>query len=425
MKNISFEKFYSGVYKIYKSVDESVLKALIPFIDLIRKFKNKPPVPKKEKFALFEAPKLSDKVIMLHGVSVGEIVSLENLIKRLKKEFFDYQLVITTGTVTGQELAKKKYSDFADFITYFPLDTYKTVKRFLDKINPSVILITETELWPNFSYCAKEKNIPLYIINGRISDKSYPSYLRIKGFLGLILGCFSGIFCQSETDKERFISIGAKENTVEVMKNLKFEIEKKPCDIDLKTQGFKTLIAASTHAGEDKIAFDTYKKLKEKNKDLKLILAPRHLTRLDEIKNLLLNYDFNYGYRTKNDNFSDKDVIILDTLGELSKIYEIVDVAYIGGSFNKTGGHNPLEAVIYSKPTVSGPSIKNFRDIYSILEHAKASFVVQNEEEFYLILDKLFSDKDFYKATSANCSACFQYQQGACDFVVKKLKSLL
>ncbi len=418
-----FEKL---LFNIYKSVPPSALKAVIPAIDIVRKFKNKPAIPLKEKMAEIDFPDFSqDKVIMLHGVSVGEVQSLENLVKRIKRDFSSSKLVITTGTVTGQELAQKKYGKLADFITYFPLDIYETVGKFLNKINPSVILIAETELWPNFFYCAKEKNIPLFIINGRISDKSYPSYLKIKNFLKIILNCASGIFCQSEIDKERFISIGAQSDKVEVMKNLKFEIEKKACDIDLKTKGFKVLIAASTHSGEEELIVSQYKKLKEKIANLKLIIAPRHLTRLDEVKNALSG--LNYGFRTKNDDFEKFDIIILDTLGELSKIYDIVDVAYIGGSFNKdrTGGHNPLEAIIYSKPAISGPSIKNFRDIYSILEREGASFVVKNEKELFNSLDKLLSDDEFYKEISANCLKCFKNQQGALDFVIEKLKNQL
>ena len=118
-------------------------------------------------------------------------------------------------------------------------------------------------------------------------------------------------------------------------------------------------------------------------------------------------------------------IIILDTLGELSKIYDITDVAFIGGSFNKTGGHNPLEATIYSKPTISGPSIKNFRDIYSILERENASFVVKNTDEFYLILEKLLTNEEYYKEISKNCKNCFDSQQGAVDFVINKLKQVL
>ena len=414
------------IFEIYQSIKPEALKKIVPLIDFTRKLNKKPPIPLKEKMAEIEYPDFSkEKVILLHGVSVGEILSLENLIKKIKSNFNNHKLVITTGTVTGQELAKKKYSEFADFITYFPLDIYKTVEKFIENINPAVVLIAETELWPNFSLCCRQKNIPLYIINGRISDKSYPNYLKIKGFFNLVLDNYSEIFCQSEIDKDRFIMLGANENRVEIMKNLKFEIEKKTCDINLYSEGFKVFIAASTHKGEDIIALNAYHKLKSKIKNLKMIIAPRHLTRLDEIKNLVSNLPYSVGYRTKKDDFINKDIIILDTLGELSKIYDITDVAFIGGSFNKTGGHNPLEATIYSKPTISGPSIKNFRDIYSILERENASFVVKNTDEFYLILEKLLTNEEYYKEISKNCKNCFDSQQGAVDFVINKLKQVL
>lgn len=422
MKKDMFEKVFR---KTCRLIDSKTAKMIIPVVDLARKFNNKPAIPLKEKLAEIDYPLLGDKVIMLHGVSVGEVVSLENLIKRIKNDFPDYKLVVTTGTITGQELAKKKYSELADFITYFPLDIYEAVEKFLNKIKPSVILIAETEIWPNFAFCAKEKNIPLYIINGRISDKSYPSYLRFKKIFATVLNCFDGIFSQSELDNNRFISLGVNKDKALVMKNLKFEIERKKCDITLNSGSSKVFIAASTHKGEDEIALGAYKKIKEKSKDLKMILAPRHLTRLAEVEKLTKETGFKYGFRTKKDDFLNNDIIILDTLGELSKIYEIVDVAYIGGSFNKTGGHNPLEATIYSKPTVSGPSIKNFRDIYSILEHEKASFVVKNKVEFYSILEKLFTDDNFYKEISDNCARCFSNQQGAVDFVINKLKQIL
>lgn len=418
----NFEKF---CLNIYKSIKPSTLKAIIPLIDFSRKLNKKPPIPLKEKMAQTDFPKLGEKVIMVHGVSVGEVLSLENLIKKIKNEFSDYQLVITTGTVTGQELAHKKYGEIADFITYFPLDVYEACQKFIKEINPSVVLIAETELWPNFSCACKENDVPLYIINGRISDKSYPSYLKIKNFLKLILQNYSGVFCQSELDMNRFLSIGANDKTTCVMKNLKFEIEKKVCDIDLKKGSSKILIAASTHQGEDEIALNTYKKLKKKIENLKLIIAPRHLTRINDVENLVKQTGFNYGFRTKNDTFEQKDIIILDTLGELSKVYAFVDVAYIGGSFNNTGGHNPLEAVIYSKPAVSGPSIKNFRDIYAILQREEASFVVKDEKEFHSILEKLLSDDEYYSNVSKNCEKCFKNQQGALLFVVDKLKEIL
>lgn len=414
------------ILDFYKNVKKETLKKFIPIIDLTRKLNKKPPIPLKEKLCEYFMPDYSDEqVIMLHGVSVGEIVSLENLIKKIKEFYPDYKLVLTTGTVTGQELAKKKYSELADFITYFPLDIYSVCKEFLKNINPSVVLIAETELWPNFAMCCKEENIPLYIINGRISDKSYPSYKKFKNFFKEILSSYSGIFCQSELDAQRFIEICEDSSKVQVMKNLKFEINKKVCDIDLFKGNSKVFIASSTHKGEDIIALRAYKKLKNKIKDLKMILAPRHLTRMDEVVKLVQKTGFKYGFRTDNDNFSLNDIIILDTLGELAKVYEIVDVAFIGGSFNKTGGHNPLEAIIYSKPCISGPSIKNFRDIYSILEHENAAFVVKNEKEFYQKLEQLLCDDIYYNKIAKNCSSCFRNQQGALNFVIKKLGEIL
>ena len=368
----------------------------------------------------------SSKVILIHGSSVGEIQSLENLIKKIREEFSDYKIVLTSSTATSQEMAHKKYAELVDFITFLPFDFYSTMDKFLNKLNPKIILVAETELWPNFFYLAKQKNIPLYIINGRISDKSYPNYLKIKSFIKMVLNCAHGILCQSELDKQRYIDLGASEQTTEVMKNLKFEIEKKVCDIDLKSKGFKTIVASSTHTNEEEAVINVYKRLKQKIKDLKLIIAPRHLTRLEDVKNIVKNSKFKYGLRTNNDDFTSCDIIILDTLGELSKVYDIVDVAFIGGSFNnKTGGHNPLEATIYSKPAISGTSIKNFRDIYSILTRENSAFIAKNEDELYGYFEKLLTDEEFYRTISRNCENCFASQQGGKEYVIKKLKEIL
>ena len=146
---------------------------------------------------------------------------------------------------------------------------------------------------------------------------------------------------------------------------------------------------------------------------------------MPEIKKLLSDTKFRVGLRTKKDTFKDKDIIILDTLGELSKVYSLVDVAFIGGSFNSTGGHNPLEATIHNKPVISGPNVKNFKDIYAILEREQAAFVVHDPNELYMRLEKLFYYEDFYAKTSNNCAKCFENQQGALDFLSNKLKKIL
>ena len=303
--------FEEKCFNIYKSITPEMAKKIIPLIDYVRKLNKKPPIPLREKLCEMKMPTFEKKVIMVHGVSVGEVQSLESLIKKIKLDFPDYALVVTTGTVTGQQLAFKKYGEIADYITYFPLDIYASCKKFIETINPSVVLIAETELWPNFAYACKEKNIPLYIINGRISDKSYPSYHKIRNFVKLILENYTGVFCQSELDKERFILLGSNPRNTAVMKNLKFEIDKKECDIDLKAGDTKLIVAGSTHAGEEEIILKAYKQLRTRVIDLKLLLAPRHLTRLEEVQAILKNMNLKYGLKSAGDTFEKQNIIIL------------------------------------------------------------------------------------------------------------------
>lgn len=397
---------------------------LLPVYAIVRACRGKFLYGWREKLGIFDMPDLGDKVIMYHGVSVGEVIALENLIKKTKETFPDYKIVVTTGTKTGQEIARKKYKDVADFITYFPFDITLFVKNFLDKINPSVVLIAETELWPTFSQFCKKRNIPLYVINGRISDATFNTYKFAKGFFKQLFKNYTEILTQSEQDREKFIKIGAPENITHVMKNLKFDVKRVDANIQIGQKGKRVIIAGSTHKGEDEIVLNSFTKLKKEFSDIKLLIAPRHLTRLNEVKELVSKTGMEFGQRSNNDTFDENDIIILDTMGELSKMYQICDFAFIGGSFNKTGGHNPLEAVVYEKPAISGPSIHNFRDIYWILERSKAGKVVKTPDELTKYMHKLLSDNNFYKQSCDDCKTVFNSQQGALDVVIEKLKML-
>ena len=417
------------VLKLYSFLTCILGLIILPFIFLLRLIQKKDVTSWKIKTGNFNLPENYDKTkktIMIHGVSVGEIVSLEKLIRKVKEEFPNHNLVITTGTKTGQETAIKKMGDVADFITYFPLDIKFFVEKFLDKINPDVILIAETEIWPIFIYTAKKRNIKTYIINGRMSDESFKMYKILKPFFKNVLPMYSGIFVQSEIDKARLNEAGANINQLDVMKNLKFDVNKFDVDINLNTNNSKVLIAGSTHKGEDEIVLRVYKKLKELIPNLKLLLAPRHITRTPDVQNLIKSFNFSYNLYSKNKQFSDNsDILLLDVMGELAKLYAKIDVAFIGGSFNNTGGHNPLEAIIFDKPTISGPSIKNFRDIYAILKMNNAAFVVNNEEEFFEIAKKLLLDENYYQEIKNNANKAFKNQQGALNFVIDKLKKVI
>lgn len=413
------------IFFLYGLVSTFLFIILLPFYYIVRVISGKFLYGWKEKLGFFKAPDLGDKVIMYHGVSVGEVIALENLIKKTKEVFPDYKIVVTTGTKTGQEIALKKYSGVADFITYFPFDITYCVHSFLNKIRPTVVLIAETELWPVFASSCKRRKIALYCINGRMSDSTFSIYKKFSFFFGIVLSKYTKVLTQSEIDMQKLLAIGAPKDRTSVMKNLKFDVKKSDETVDLGQDGYRVIIAGSTHKGEDEIILKIFKEKKEKYNDIKLLLVPRHMQRLPKITEILDDMGLNYGLRSADDKFTQKDVIILDTMGELSKMYSICSFAFIGGSFNKTGGHNPLEATVYDKPTITGPSIHNFRDIYWLLSRSDAGKIVKTPEQLSEHIEKLLSDEEFYKKACNDCHTIFQEQQGALDVVISELKTLL
>ncbi len=418
------------IFFILEILSTFLLLIFTPLYFILRKLCGKSTDGFFNKIGFFKNPlNPNDKIIMFHGVSVGEVIALENLIKLAKETFPGKKILITTGTKTGQDIAKKKYAGIADFITYFPFDLPVCVKLFFQKINPEIILMAETELWPFFARYAKKNNIHLLLINGRISDDSFKTYKYFGGFFKHIFKCYKGIYTQSTDDMEKMVKIGAPREKTEVMKNLKFDIQKNTTPINFE-KGFdegkaRIIIAGSTHKGEDEIILETFKNLKKDFPDIKLIIAPRHLTRTDSVVSLIKETGFKFGLRSKKENFKENDILLLDTLGELSRMYSVADIAFIGGSFNNTGGHNPLEAVIYSKPVVSGPSIKNFKDIYWLLGQTDAARVVKTQKEMEDYIQKLLSDKAFYAKASADSTKVFESQGGAKDFVISKMREIL
>ena len=413
------------VFFLYGLLSTFVFIVLLPFYFLVRVLNRKFLFGWKEKLGFFKSPDLGGKVIMYHGVSVGEVIALENLIKKTKEVFPDYKIVVTTGTKTGQEIAHKKYDAIADFITYFPFDITYCVNSFLHKIKPSVVLIAETELWPVFSSSCKRRGISLFCINGRMSDSTYSIYKKFTFFFRVVLSKYTKILTQSEIDMNKLLSIGAPKDRTSVMKNLKFDVKPSNETVDLGQDGYRVIIAGSTHKGEDEIILNIFKEKLVKYNDIKLLLVPRHTQRIPKIVEILDSLGLNYGYRSKGDTFKNADIILLDTMGELSKMYSMCSFAFIGGSFNKTGGHNPLEATVYGKPTITGPSIHNFRDIYWLLSRSKAGKIVKNPKELSEYIELLLSDKEFYNQACIDCDTIFHDQQGALDIVIHELQEIL
>ncbi|MBR1754213.1 3-deoxy-D-manno-octulosonic acid transferase [bacterium] len=405
---------------IYGILSTLLFILILPFWLLAGLFKRKLIFGIKEKMALYkDLPKLN-KPVVFYGVSVGEVLAMENLIKKTRETFPSLDIVVMTGTKTGQDIARKKLSETANYITYFPLDFPIFINRMLNKINPSKIFIMETELWPNFANITNRKNFPAYIINARISDRTFNSYKKLKFIFEPILKKYTAIFPQSEQDFNKFINLGANSQTTKVMGNLKFDI-KKPDKIDFE-HNYPTIIAGSTHTGEDEIVIKTFCKLKKEIPNLKLIIAPRHPERNESVYKLVQATGFGVCKRSENGNFDSSEIMLLDTMGELGKMYSVCDIAFLGGSFNKTGGHNPLEATIFSKPVISGPCIHNFKDIYAILTHEKAAKVVKNQEEFYMECKNLLLNQSNYDVAVQACHNVFEKNNGALQFVLEVIK---
>ena len=406
---------------IYGFLSTILFILILPFWLIAGLFKHKLIAGFREKCGYFDTPKLENSIVF-YGVSVGEINALENLIKRAKGTF-NNPIVVCTGTVTGQEIAKKKLGEIADFITYFPYDFPFCIGHFLNKVNPKVVIVAETELWPNIARLVRNRGINLMIINGRISDRTYNSYKKLSFFFKPILQNYTKILTQSNRDNEKLISIGANPETTMVMGNLKFDIAKKDCDFELGNG--RIIIAGSTHAGEDELFIPVFTELKKDFEDIKLLVAPRHPERQNAVKKLIEATGLNWGLRSNNDRFDDKDIIMLDTMGELGKAYALCHFAFIGGSFNKTGGHNPLEATVFEKPTISGICVSNFKDIYALLTQSGASKIVTTAEELKEYMRKLLSDNEFYKKCCEDCKTAFTENQGALDYVINELKEIV
>ena len=372
------------------------------------------------------------KNIVIHAVSVGEVIAVEQFIKQLREKYQNDKIILTTVTKTGNEVANKKLLNIVDEIIYFPFDLFFAVKSFVNKTKPDIVIIAETEIWPYFARELKNRNISVVIINGRISPNSYKGYKKFSWFFRRVFKNYTKILMQTQGDMERIIDVGAGETITEVMGNLKFDITNNLSleDIDslkeqFKIQNNQVLVVGSTHKGEDEILLNSYKKLLEKIPNLKIILAPRHPERLKDVEELLKRLDLSYSKRSEQGNFENSKVVLLDTMGELSKIYSIGKVAFIGGSFSGTGGHNPLEAAIYDVPVVSGDSTFNFKDIYKFLTQSNAAFVVNNENELYKILEKLFVDEGFYTNASESCKKVFQENSGAINCALAIISDLL
>ena len=331
--------------------------------------------------------------IWVHAVSVGEVMAAHPLIRELKKKYPRRKLILSTVTVTGNYTARQRVPE-ADAVFYFPFDYPFIVRRVIKGINPVAVLVAETELWPNFFRQLRKAGIPSAVINGRISPHSYKNYLKFRRFFRQVFSSID-LFCmQSEADAGRIREIGAAPEKVIVTGNLKFDqrmpaLRQTPLSIPA---GRPVITAGSTHRGEETALLDIHARLKQKFPGLLLIIAPRHPERFDEVEGIINKAGYECQRRTTLKG-AVKEVLLLDTIGELRSFYAVCDIAFVGGSLVKVGGHNLLEPASMKKPVIFSRYMFNFKEISEALITAGGGIMVKDKEELSVQIDRLLSDR--------------------------------
>ncbi len=320
--------------------------------------------------------------IWLHCVSVGETQAARPLVRELRKSFPNHQLVVSTVTITGQALAREVFKQEAVQVIYFPFDWNWCVGRALNAIKPDLVLMMETELWPNFLRRCGKARIPVALVNGRISRKSFRGYNLVKFFVSRILNNVSMAVMQTEADAKRIRALGMDRSKIAVGGNVKFDANP-TAQSSMQTQYVRErfrfqstaplILAASTHATEERIIVDCFTRLKQQREEqLRLAIAPRHPERFDEVANILEKSDLSWVRRSNpvSPHDTSADVVLIDTIGDLPSFYPLAAIAFVGGSLVPKGGHNVLEPAACGTAIVTGAHTDNFEAIVQLLEES-------------------------------------------------------
>ena len=366
-------------------------------------------------------------VIWLHAVSVGEAIAARPLLKALRLRYPGHCIVVSNTTETGRGVA----SGFPekDLSIYFPFDFLPAVRRTLDAIRPELVIIMETEIWPNFNREAACRNVPVILANGRISDRSYGRYLRFAWFFRNALGFCSSLCMQTALDRERIIAIGAPAERVLATGNLKYDI---PCRQVTPAEraalrkryaipdGLTVITAASTHPGEEELVLAAYRELLAIHGPLMMVLVPRHPERAAQVATLLEKGGMPFLRRTAlaaagNPLFSGGAVLLVDTVGELMDIYALSDLAFVGGSLVATGGHNLLEPASVGVPSIFGPHMANFREIAELVLKFRAGIRVDDTSSLIRACSSLIEDNELRLEMGTNGLAMVRENRGATE----------
>lgn len=371
------------------------------------------------------------RTIWIHAVSVGEVLAISGLVSELRKRLSEFRIVVSTTTDAGQKLARERFGEVNVF--YFPLDLKFAIRPYLRALQPDLVVLAETEFWPNFLRLAHEGGSRVAVVNARISDKSFEGYRRFRPLLRGVLKNIDLFLAQSDEDARRLHEIGAVAERIEVSGNLKYDLPATP-EREL-TNALRTsfsrcaagpvIVCGSTVAGEEQLLLNAFKTVLARYPQAVMLVAPRHPERFSEVSQLCERSGLTYWRRSQWDSQPiSAGVFLVDSIGELASLYGLADVAFVGGSLVPRGGHNILEPAQHRVAILVGPHTENFQDIVSLFQSRDAVRVVTTEN-FAAVMLELLSNPAERLALGSRAAETLQSQTGATERTVAAILALL
>jgi len=376
-------------------------------------------------------PGPEERAIWVHAVSVGEVLAVAGLVEGLQRRFPRHRIFISTTTDTGQSLARKRFGEASVF--YFPMDFTFAIRPYMKALRPQLVVVAETEFWPNFLRLAHASGARVAVVNARISDRSWPSYRRFRGLLRKVLVNVDLFLAQTEQDAERLRDIGGNAERVRVAGNLKFDIPvpTAPAMVESLRNSIAgsgtgpVLVCGSTVEGEESLLLRSFENLLVRHPRAVMILAPRHPERFSAVAALLEKISIRFWRRSAwNSEALNGGVLLLDSIGELAALYALADIAFVGGSLVPRGGHNIIEPAQYGVATVVGNHTENFRDIVSLFQRRDAVRIV-GPAELPLVLMELLANDAERRALGQRAAETMRSQLGATSRTADALQELL
>ncbi|PIE57605.1 MAG: hypothetical protein CSA33_07765 [Desulfobulbus propionicus] len=373
-------------------------------------------------------------VIWIHALSVGETTSALPLVRLLREQYPDGQLVFTVTTRAGEQLARKRIGPYVDILFPSPLDLQFTIRHFIRTLQPHLFILVETDFWPNWLFTLQRKNIPALLVNGRVSKDSVRMYRRFPWFFTPLFSAFSLLFMQTRQDAENMKALGVAPQTVCVLGNLKADmavsnLDNHQANLMLKKQynlpeNKLIWICGSTHGDEEQYILSAYEQL-VMTTQLTLIIAPRNIKRAEEICVLGKKMGFRTAKRSEPTSMAVYDILILDTIGELARLYQVADLVFIGGSLVPRGGHNPLEAAAHGKPIIFGPYMDDFSEIAAGLVQCGGGRQITTPIELTTFLRHLIQAPNKRVTMGRHAREWMLVESGTGERLLEKIKDFL